>query len=85
MATIANQRKLAEMYGLLDHVKYRGHLCVLGHLDLVLAKSAQATPLTPANHRQGCSGAVTRWNAVPANYLEPEQRCGKYRWPQVER
>jgi len=25
-----------------------------------------------------------RWNAVPANILEPEQRSGKYRWPQVE-
>jgi len=34
---------------------------------------------------QGCSGAETRWNAVPANTLEPERRSGKYRWPQVER
>ena len=34
---------------------------------------------------QGCSGAGTRWNAVPANILEPERRSGKYRWPQVER
>ena len=34
---------------------------------------------------QGCSGAGTRWNAVPANILEPEWRSGKYSWPQVER
>ena len=35
---------------------------------------------------QGCSGAGNaRWSAVPANILEPERRCGKYRWPQVER
>jgi len=34
---------------------------------------------------QGCSGAGTRWNAVPANILEPKRRSGKYRWPQVER
>ena len=31
---------------------------------------------------QGCSGAGTRWNAVPANILEPERRSGRYRWPQ---
>jgi len=31
------------------------------------------------------SGAGTRWNAVPANILEPERCAGKYRWPQVER
>jgi len=36
-------------------------------------------------HSQGCSGAATRWNAVPVNILEPERRSGKYRWPQVER
>jgi len=37
-------------------------------------------------YMQGCSGAGTRWNAVPANILEPERRSGKYRWPhQVER
>jgi len=35
--------------------------------------------------RGPCSGAGTRRNAVPANILEPERRCGKYRWPQVER
>ena len=35
--------------------------------------------------KQGCSGAATRWNAVPANILEPERPFGKYRWPQVER
>jgi len=35
--------------------------------------------------RQGWSGAGTRWNAVPANILEPERRSGKYCWPQVER
>ena len=35
--------------------------------------------------RQGCSDAGMRWNAVPANILEPERRSGKYRWPQVER
>ena len=34
---------------------------------------------------QGCSGAGTRWNAVPVNILEPERRYGKYRCPQVER
>ena len=34
---------------------------------------------------QGCSGAGTRWNAVPANILEPKWRSGKYSWPQVER
>ena len=34
---------------------------------------------------QGCSGAGTRWNAVPSDILEPERRSGKYRWPQVER
>ena len=34
---------------------------------------------------EGCSGAGTRWNAVPANILEPERCSGKYRWPQVER
>ena len=28
---------------------------------------------------QGCSGVGTRWNAVPANILEPERRSGKYR------
>ena len=33
----------------------------------------------------GCRGAGTRWNAVPANVLELEWRSGKYRWPQVER
>ena len=27
---------------------------------------------------QGRSGAGTRWNAVPANILEPERRSGKY-------
>ena len=37
------------------------------------------------NAQQGCSGAGTRWNAVPANILEPERRSGKYRWPKVER
>ena len=38
-------------------------------------------------YMQACrpSGAGTRWNAVPANILEPERRSGKYRWPQVER
>ena len=36
-------------------------------------------------YHQGCSGAGTQWNAVLANILDPEQRCGKYRWPQVER
>jgi len=30
---------------------------------------------------QGCSGAGTWRNAVPANILEPERRSGKYRWP----
>jgi len=35
--------------------------------------------------QQGCSGAGTRWNAMPTNILEPELRSGKYRWPQVER
>ena len=34
---------------------------------------------------QGYGGAGTRWNAFPANILEPERRSGKYRWPQVER
>ena len=34
---------------------------------------------------QVCSGARTRWDAVPSNILEPERRSGKYRWPQVER
>jgi len=34
---------------------------------------------------QGCNGAGTRWNAVPANIFEPERRSGKYRWPQVDR
>jgi len=35
---------------------------------------------------QGCSGAGTRWSAVPANILEPERRSGKYLCqPQVER
>jgi len=34
---------------------------------------------------QGCSGAGTWWNAVPANILELERRSGKYRWPEVER
>jgi len=27
---------------------------------------------------QGCSGARTRRNAVPANIFEPERRSGKY-------
>ena len=35
--------------------------------------------------RQGCSGAGTRWNAVPANIVEPERLSGKYRWPPMER
>jgi len=43
------------------------------------------TAMTLATAHQGCSGAGTRWNAVPANILEPERRSGKYRWPQVER
>jgi len=40
------------------------------------------TPM-PGRHRstvsdsQGCSGAGTRWNAVPANILEPERRSGR--------
>jgi hypothetical protein len=34
---------------------------------------------------QGCSGAGTRWNAVPANILKPERRSGKYRCPEAER
>ena len=34
---------------------------------------------------QGCSGAGTRWNAVPAPKYLPERRSGKYRWPQMER
>jgi len=34
---------------------------------------------------RGCNGTGRRWNAVPANILEPERRSGKYRWPQVER
>jgi len=41
--------------------------------------------LRVGGYMQGCSGAGTRWNAVPANVLEPERRSGKYRWPQVER
>ena len=28
-------------------------------------------------NKQGCSGAGTWWNAVPANILEPERRSGK--------
>jgi len=27
---------------------------------------------------QGCSGAGTRWSAIPANIFEPERRSGKY-------
>ena len=38
-----------------------------------------------SRREQGCSSAGTRWNAVPANILEPERRSGNYRWPQVER
>ena len=41
--------------------------------------------LTAWDSVQGCSGAGTRWNAVPEKILEPERRSGKYRWPQVER
>ena len=41
------------------------------------------TRATQLDGQQGCSGAGTRWNAVPANILEPERRSGKYRWPQV--
>ena len=38
-----------------------------------------------SKRNQGCSGAGTRWNAVPVTILERERRSGKYRWPQVER
>jgi len=34
---------------------------------------------------QGCSGAGTQRNAVPANSFEPERRSGKYCWSQAER
>jgi len=34
---------------------------------------------------QGCSGAGTWRNAVPANIFEPEQRSGKYCLSQPER
>jgi len=34
---------------------------------------------------QGCSGAGTQRNAVPANSFEPERRSGKYCWTQAER
>jgi len=43
-----------------------------------------ADPHSCMGQMQGCSGVGTRWNSVPANILEPEQRSGKYR-PQVER
>ena len=51
--------------------------------------NANTTLLQVAIHvdtrEQGCSGAGTRWNAVPANILEPKRHSGKYHWPQVER
>ena len=47
-------------------------------------RSFCAPSITASSH-QGCSGAGTRWNAVPANTLESERRSGKYRWPHVER
>jgi len=40
---------------------------------------------TDKRPRQECSGAGTRWSAVPAGISETERRSGKYRWPQVER
>jgi len=43
------------------------------------------TETTESAMSEGCSGAGTRWNAVPANILEPERRSRKYRWPQVKR
>jgi len=49
------------------------------------ARAWNGLPPTIITPLQGCSGAGTRWNAVPANILEPERRSGKYRWPQVER
>jgi len=36
-------------------------------------------------NKQGCSGAGTWWNAVPANILEPERRSGKSLATLVER
>ena len=36
-------------------------------------------------HNQGCSGAIMRRIAVPANIFEPERRSGKYCLSQAER
>ena len=66
---------------LVDHT-YDGRRVVAGRTQFVTRRSTVALLLR--YYTQGCSGAGTRWNAVPANILEPERRSGKYRWPQVE-
>ena len=67
----------------LIHTDNRPHVCDVCQTGFTRYSDLQRHMVSHSGSKlfscyQGCSGAGTRRNAVPANIFEPERRSGKY-------